>query len=418
MGDDIGVALIGCGGITSAHLNGLKILQQHGLEGIEVRVLCSRNEENARRYNDREQHADPLPPIVPEIADPLNIRDVYVTDLHPGRPARIVTDWHDAVSTPDVDAVIILAPVDEHHTIGSAALSAGKHVLMEKPMAITVRACRRLCELAEEKNLVLGVAESLRYAIDTRAARWAVANDYIGTPKMMVHTSIGSVWSPDRIVGKTAWRHQKTRTGAGILMDVGVHLFDRIRYLLGDPDTVTGFTSTVELLRTTRNKRGDVLETVTCDVEDTAFTNMTFENDAIGSFNLSWAGRGGDSGLTCEHALYGDMGCLKGAKVYSDHHGTLPLVATFIDSIDIDDHSNLFPNGVENPFALEQYDFFDAIRSHRKTEVNGREGLKDVAMAYAVVESAFRGESVRYRDVENCVVENYQRTINDTLRIS
>ena len=418
MSSTIGVAFIGCGGITSAHLNGLKILQQHGLDDVEVRVLCSRRTENARRYNDRNDAPAPLPPIVPGAADPLNIRNVYVTDLAPGKPARIMRDWHDAVAAPDVDAVIILAPVDAHHEIGLAALSAGKHVFVEKPMAITVRACRLLCEMAEEKDLALGVAESARYSIETRAIRWALDNDYIGNPRMVVHASIGSVWSPDRIVGKTAWRHERSRAGAGILMDVGVHLFNRVRYLFGDPLMVSGLTSVVEPMRTTRDRRGEIIETVTCDVEDTAFANMTFARDAIGSFSLSWAGRGSSAALSCDTAIYGDLGCIKEGQILSDHHGTLPLVSSFVDDVTPDDHQARFPSGVENPFALEQHAFFQAIRSGEPMETDGREGLKDVAASYAVIESAFRGESTDFRDVEDCVVEGYQRKINDDLDIS
>ena len=59
--------------------------------------------------------------------------------------------------------------------------------------------------------------------------------------------SVGSVWSPDKIVGKTRWRHEKMQAGSGILMDVGSHIFDQMRYLVGEPRLVTGTVAMMEL---------------------------------------------------------------------------------------------------------------------------------------------------------------------------
>lgn len=417
MSSDIGLAFIGCGGIVSAHLNGLRILQDHGLDNVRVAGLCSRSAENARRYNERGNSPDPLPPIVPGTADPLNIRDVYVTDLEQGTPAKVYTFWQDVITDPDVDAVVILTPVASHHTIGMAAMAAGKHVLIEKPLAITTRAGRKLCEMAEEENVVLSVAESLRYHIETRAMKWALARDYIGKLEMMIQIGVGSVWSPDKIVGRTRWRHEKMQAGSGILMDVGSHVFDQVRYLMGEPRLITGTTAMIEPMRVTRDRNGEVIETVTCDVEDTAFATMTFDNDVIASFNMSWAGRPEAADMQCGGILHGDMGCIQGGNIISDHKGTLPLVGTFVDTVPPHEHHALFPDGVENPFALELHEFLSAIREGRKPETDGWEGLKAVAMAMAVVESSQRGESVPFIDVYNCTIEAYQRAINDHLGI-
>ena len=420
MSSKIRLALIGCGGIASAYLNGLRILRQHDLEDVEVSVLCSRNEESARRINERGNAPDPLPSIVPggAGADPLNIRDVYVTDVNGGKPAKIYTEWKRAIADPDVDAVVILTPVDSHHVIGMGAIEAGKHVLIEKPMAITVRAARKLCEMTEERNLTVGVAESLRYDMQTRAARWAIDNDYIGHLEMVVHTSIGGVWAPDKIVGKTPWRHRKLQTGSGILMDIGTHLFDKIRYLFGEPRQVSGLVKTVEQVRVTRDRAGDVVDNVHCDVEDTAFANIVFQNGAMGSVNLSWSGNGQSAELPGGTVFYGDLGCIQGRDIVSNHEGTIPLLSTFVDKIAPGELHAMFPGGVENVFALELREFLNAIRDNRQIETSCDEGLKSVAMAFAVIESSLRREAIAYDDVLNCRIETYQRFINDHLGIN
>jgi predicted dehydrogenase len=408
------VAIIGCGGITSAHLNGIRILQEAGLDDVRVTALCSRDPENAARYNNRADAPPPLPPIVPWRNDPLNIRDIYVSDLDPHEPAKICTDWRTAVIDPDVDAVIVLASVAVHHAIGSAALAAGKHVLIEKPFAITVRAARKMCEIAAERNLSLGVAESLRYRLQTRAERWALDEGLIGNLEMIAHVGIGSVWSPDKIVGKTAWRHRKFETGSGILMDIGSHLFDKIRYLCGELDRVNGTVRIVEPLRTTRNEKGEIVEQVTCDVEDTAFATVSFKNGAVGTFNVSWAGHGEPVALPGGTVLYGDLGCIKEGNIISDRAGVTSVEESFEHMAPSKQRGTWFPKGVDDAFALELHEFFEAIRGSRQPETDGVEGLRDIAACYAIVESSTRGESVSFDDVENCRIETYQRPINDS----
>jgi predicted dehydrogenase len=409
----IGVAIVGCGGITSAHLNGIRIIQENNLDDVRIVALASRSEENIRRYNDREDAAPPLPPIVPWRDDPLNIRDIYVSDLEPHKPARVYTDWQDAVKDPEVDAVIILASVDVHHAIAFSALTEGKHVYLEKPFAITVRAARQICEMADERGLVCGVAESLRYKPDTRAMRWAIDEGRIGHLQMVAQASIGSVWSPDKIVGKTAWRHRKHGTGSGILMDIGSHLFDRVRYLLGEPETISGLVRTLEPLRTTRSDDGTVEDSVAADVEDTAFAHMTFANGAIGSFSMSWGGHGEPTSLQGGMAIYGDQGLIRGDRIISDDGQDESLIDTYEQNANRKQSEKWFPKGIEDAFALELHDFFRAIRDSGKPETDGWEGLRDIAVCYGIVESSHSGELVTFSDIENCRIENYQRSIND-----
>jgi predicted dehydrogenase len=124
----------------------------------------------------------------------------------------------------EIDAVEIYTSVFSHHEIALACIEAGKHVLVEKPFALTVKAARRMVEAAEQHDVVLDVAEKMRYFTDVRMTRWAIDQGYIGNVQVSFGGSIGGFWSPDKIVAETAWRHKKLFAGGGATIDVGVHL--------------------------------------------------------------------------------------------------------------------------------------------------------------------------------------------------
>ena len=98
--------------------------------------------------------------------------------------------------------------------------------------------------------------------------------------------------SPDVIVAETPWRHDKLRGGGGGAIDIGVHQFHLLRYVFGEVDWVSATARTFEPTRYARDGDGNVLETVTANVDDTYLATAGFENDAIGQLLWSWAGHG------------------------------------------------------------------------------------------------------------------------------
>jgi len=154
-------------------------------------------------------------------ADPLSAPHAYVTDIQPGPPPDVYTDYRVMLADTVVDAVLILTTVATHHEIALACLDAGKHVLVEKPLAISVRAGRRMVEQARRAGLVLATAEVARYRPETRAARWAIETGRIGRLQAVVGGGIGAGdWSPDHIVANTPWRHVKLLAGGGAAIDL------------------------------------------------------------------------------------------------------------------------------------------------------------------------------------------------------
>lgn len=418
MANRIRLGFVGCGGITSAHLRGLQILQQAGFDGFEVGALCSRNRDNAERYVERGRGPAPLPPISPSETDPLSVRDIYVRDLQDYDPV-IYTDHEQLLADGAVDALVLLSAVSAHHPVALAAMARGVHVLVEKPFALTCRAAARMVEAAEANGVALGVAENLRYLEGTRAAGWALGRGaakagLIGDLQMVLSGGVGNIWSPDTIVARTAWRHVMLEAGGGGTMDIGAHLFDRLRYICGEIDTISALARVVEPTRHTRDDDGTIVESTACDADDTFFALMQFANGAVGNLLFSWAGHGEATGFDGGGAFYGARGAIKGNRLLVDGEPERELTKAFREEADAAEQDGFFPRGVTDGFALELLEFLNAIEEGRQPETSGEEGLKDMAPCLAILESSQAGGApVRVADVESCRVEAYQQPINE-----
>ena len=413
MSNRLRIGFVGCGGITSAHLRGLKILRQAGFDDFEVGALCSRNRDNAERYVERGKGPAPLPKISPSPTDPLSVRDVYVRDIQDHDP-KIYTNYEDMLQEGAVDALVLLSAVSAHHPVALAAMERGLHVLIEKPFALTCRAATRMIEKAQQQSVALGVAENGRYAEGTRAAAWALRHGLIGDLQMVLAGGVGNIWSPDVIVAKTGWRHNKLEAGGGGTMDIGAHLFDRLRYVCGEIEQITALARTVESTRYTRDDAGGVVEETDCDADDTFFALMQFANGAMGNLLFSWAGHGEATGFDGGGALYGSRGAIKGNRLLIDDGPERDLPKAFSEEADPAERDGFFPRGVTDAFALELLEFFNAIEEGRQPETSGEEGLRDMAPCLGILESsALGGMPVQVADVAACRVEGYQRQINE-----
>lgn len=408
----IRLGFVGLGYITGAHLRGLKLLRERGVDDFEVTALCSRNRDNAERWIERGRGPAPLPPAVSAWPDdPLNVRDVWVRDFQSTAP-QVYTDHRAMLADRAVDAVVILSAVSAHHTVAGDALDAGAHVFIEKPFTLTARAALRLIEKAEARRLTLGVAENLRYLESTRAAGWAIHTGLLGAIQMVLSGGVGGVWSPDLIVARTPWRHVKDEAGGGGALDIGAHLFDLLRYQCGEIAEVMALARTIEPARVTRDESGRIVDQVQCDVDDTFFALLQFASGAIGNMAFSWAGHGEPTHFDGGGAIYGSRGCLKGGRLLPDGAPPAQVVDRFRAEADPALRARLFPRGITDGFALELLEFISAVAQGRQPETSGVEGLKDMAPGLAILESSALGRPVRVADVEAGRVEAYQRSIN------
>ena len=131
-------------------------------------------------------------------------------DLHPGTPPAVYTDYRAMLKEGPIDAVVVYTGHDNHHTIAVEALRAGKHVAVEKAMAITVKAAQQMCEVANETGPVLSVDENVYFGQATQAAKWVVEQGMIGDVQMIFRGIIGfPSHRPDLATARTAWRHSR-----------------------------------------------------------------------------------------------------------------------------------------------------------------------------------------------------------------
>jgi predicted dehydrogenase len=149
-------------------------------------------------------------------------------------------DWGELLARADIDAVIVATPQDSHVEIARAAISAGIHVLVEKPAARHVDELLGLPQLAAEHDVRVRVGFNLRYHRAFQQARRLVDSGILG-PLLFVRARYGH---GGRLGLASEWRAQPQRSGGGELIDQGVHLIDLARWFLGEFVEVNGFAHT------------------------------------------------------------------------------------------------------------------------------------------------------------------------------
>ncbi len=402
------VGLIGCGRIMPAHLHGYRSLVKNGID-VRVKALCARKVEDAKRFRRRGEGAPPRKAVGPP-GDSLALPHIYVYDFQTDIDVEVYDDYGEMLRKADIDAVEVYTSVFSHHYIALASINSGKHVLVEKPLALTVKAARKMVEAADKFGLVLGVAENTRYYPDIRMSKWVIDQGFIGDVQIVLSGIMGGYWSPDKIVAETSWRHKKLFAGGGATVDMGVHVFHILRYLCGEIDEVSSLVETLEKERFTRDDFGRITERTPSDVDDTFLSLLRFRNKAIGQVFFSWAGHG--EPLSIHRTIYGTRGCIKGNAVIFDDGTKTEVEELFEKKASSENKESFFPHGIKDPMALETLEFLRAIKEKREMETSGREGLRDLAASYALIESSLLRKCVKVDDVESGNIRSYEEEIN------
>lgn len=144
----------------------------------------------------------------------------------------------DVIADPDINLIVVATPNDSHAPLALQALKAGKHVVVDKPFAVTADEATRLVQEAKSRNLLLSVFHNRRWDGGFRSVRQAVAEGLVGD------ISYGA-FHFDRLSPaiKHRWREWQDVPGSGILHDLGPHLLDQILCLFGMPDALTASTA-------------------------------------------------------------------------------------------------------------------------------------------------------------------------------
>ncbi len=423
MGDTtLALGLVGCGGMGLRHLQGLAELEKSGLSPFELIAVCDARRDAVLRAADV---AEDILGRRPEVHTGL-------ASLLAGPTGRLL------------DAVDLVTDVGAHHNLGVTALRAGKHVLCEKPLGLTVRACRLLVDAATRAGMVLATAENYRRDPMNRLVAALLREGAIGTPFMALQESVGG----GRTVTITPWRHYKDR--GGIVVDMGVHYADLWLYFLGPIERVTGRIALFEPVRHSEPMSGmmatyygaapESSEPVMATAEDTAAGLVTFTRGAIGQWLLSLSGHGegyfmrrfygSDGALDAPGDRSGHPVRFAGATQGGFHTLDVATVRMLAPGFSLDEPtSRLFGSSLLTNYdlpgeaidrkllALELEDFGRAILDRRPPEVDGQGGLDAVAAVYGFFESSVAGREVSFDDVASGAARDYQRDIDAALGI-
>ena len=210
----------------------------------------------------------------------------------------------------EIDAAIILTGHDNHHSIAIDAMRAGKHVLVEKPMAISVKAAQRMCEVADETGRVLSIAENVNFNPGTWASQWAVETGLIGDVQLLYRGVIGFRNArPDLVAARTPWRQSKLGAGGGVAIDLGVQSVNGVRAICGPVKSVQALWRTLEPVRVLMSDDDRaVVARVENQVDDAFFANFEFEAGGIGHLAVSRSARGTQVGVHGRDEYLGQQG--------------------------------------------------------------------------------------------------------------
>ena len=215
------------------------------------------------------------------------------------------TDWRTAIERDDIDIVDICAPGHLHAEIATAALAAGKHVLVEKPLANTLAEAEALADAAAAasvRGVISMVGFNYRRMPALALARCIIADGRLGEIRQ-VRASYLQDWLADAAAPMT-WRLRRETAGSGALGDLASHAIDQLQFLLGDLVTeVSARTHTF----VTERLGADGMEPVT--VDDAVWASLSFDSGARGSLEVSRVATGRKNSLSIE--LFGSTGALR-----------------------------------------------------------------------------------------------------------
>lgn len=341
------VAVIGCGKIAErASLPNLVNYK----EKAEVKVLCDIVESKAKALKDKFELCG----------------------------VDIVKDWKKVAARKDVDAIFVDTPNYLHEEMTVAACKNKKHVLVEKPITITVKAADNMIKAAKQNGMFLMVEQTQRFDPVHQAAKKVIDSGILGK----IHNIRGRIghagpeyWSE----GKGHWFYDKKKSGGGAMIDIGVHITDLIRWFAGKPVT--------EVFATIRNIEKPV------KVDDNATVLFRFEDGLSGEIECSWTTRPYEV-LT---SVYGSKGKMMTAI------GTEKPVKVIIANTKKGEDPNctleeMYPEiGPGAPWENAVHYFIDCVTAGKKPFVSGEEGRETMRVINAAYESNKTGRWVKVK---------------------
>lgn len=293
--------------------------------------------------------------------------------------AKAYDNVNDLIADPEVEAVYIASPVIYHREQAMAAADMGKHILLEKPIALTVEDGQEVIDYCKSKGVMLAAGFMMRFHAYHQVMKKLVEEGKLG--QIVSCRAQLTCWYPD-IPGN--WRQSFATSGGGALMDMGVHCLDLIQYITGyKAKRASGMSSTL---------------TFDYEVEDSGALLIELENGAIchveAHFNIP------DAAARGRFEVYGTKGSMLAEGTISQIEGGKLEVMLSDDSLEYDaqqDANDVEPMEINvdfgNMYTKEIESFSDSIINGTNVEVPA----EDAVQVQKVIQSAYRtSETERY----------------------
>lgn len=291
--------------------------------------------------------------------------------------ARAYASAAEAYAGDAIDAVAVCLPSALHTGAAVEALQAGKHVLIEKPIAVSLEAADEIIAAERESGRIVGVISQRRFQPPAIAVKEAVDGGRLG--RITSGLAESAFFRPQEYYDSGDWRGTRAIDGGGALMNQGIHALDLLIWMLGVPVRVVARTGSVAHER--------------IEVEDVAAATIEFENGALGVILASTAAR---PGLPVRLAVHGDQGT---AVMEEDR-------LTFFDSAvqagapepAAGPPETAGWDAVDAAHRAQYLDFVQAVRDGRSPGVSTEAGRRALAVVLAVYESARTGRAVELKE--------------------
>ncbi|RAP75968.1 Gfo/Idh/MocA family protein [Paenibacillus montanisoli] len=331
--------IIGCGTIADFHIEAIR-----GLAGASLTVVSSRTAAKAQAVAEREG-------------------------------CTWTGDYMELLRREDVDIVCVTASSGSHYRIGCAALAAGKHVVIEKPVAMRAAEAAELCRMAEERALTLSVISQRRFEPLHLEVKRIIAEGRLG--KLLLAEVEVPFYRSQGYYDSAPWRGTIAEDG-GALMNQGIHSIDLLLWFAGEASSVYGRTVTA---------------THRMEAEDLGVAIVQFKSGALGTIMASTSI---SPGFPAAIRLYGSGGTIKLAGSDIVHwsvpgyeappsFGSSPAYGGVSDPRSISHHYH----------QLQLQNVMHAIESGSPPNVTGEDGFRAVQLIEAVYESSAAEREIR-----------------------
>jgi UDP-N-acetyl-2-amino-2-deoxyglucuronate dehydrogenase len=334
-------AIIGCGGIAATHARSIVELPDARLTAV-----CD---------------------ILPERAHKL--ASTY--------PADVYQDYHEMLAREDIDIVDILTPSGMHAEIGIAAARAGKHVIVEKPMDVTLEKADALIRACRENEVKLCSISQHRFDPAMVALRQAVDAQKLG--QLNFGGSHTKWFRSQAYYDSGDWRGTWALDGGGALINQSIHYVDLLQYIMGPVEEIHAYCATRAHER--------------IEVEDVAVASLKFQNGAVGLLEGSTLAY---PGFCARLDISGSSGSV---VIENDQIITWELCSGEVCPVDPEPVG--FIGGTSShdiwhhAHKRQIADMMQAVRDDREPLVNGEEGRKSLEIVLAVYESSRTRQTIR-----------------------